>query len=157
MAAIDKMYLKDYYVFDKFRLWCLIHNPKLLKSFYYWNLTQQEWDKWKENTYQFHKGTYDEELKHASTVELLREHYEKCGYNPSIEQLEREVAYVLTQVEKLKDKATYIANISLPMTNFSCKEDRYLLWHCPIEEVREYLTKQCGYKERWYYKLFFKY
>jgi hypothetical protein len=157
MAAIDKMYLKDYYAFDKFRLWCLIHNPKLLKHFYHWNLIQQEWDRWKENTYQFHKGTYDEELKHASTVELLREHYEKCGYNPSIEQLEREVAYVLTQVEKLKDKATYIANISLPITNFSCKEDRYLLWHCPIEEVREYLIKQCGYKERWYYKLFFKY
>ena len=39
MAAIDKMYLKDYYVFDEFRLRCLIHNPKLLRQFYHWNIT----------------------------------------------------------------------------------------------------------------------
>ena len=156
MAAIDKMYLKDYYVFNEFRLWCLVHNPRLFKSFYYWNLTQQEWDKWKENIYQSRKEMYDREFKRASTVELLRENYNKIGYNPPLEQLEEEVASVLAQVEKLKDKATYIENITLPMTNFSCKEDRYLLWHCPIEEVREYLIEQCGYKERWYYKLFFK-
>ena len=128
----------------------------MLKSFYYWNLTQQEWDKWKENLYQSRKEMYDREFKRASTVELLRENYKKIGYNPPLEQLEEEVASVLAQVEKLKDKATYIENITLPMTNFSCKEDRYLLWHCPIEEVREYLIEQCGYKERWYYKLFFK-
>ena len=77
MAAINKMYLKDYYVFDEFRLWCLIHNPKLLKSFYYWNLTQQEWDKWKEEVYQSRKEMYDREFKRASTVELLRENYKK--------------------------------------------------------------------------------
>ena len=157
MAAIDKMYLKDYYVFDEFRLWCLIHNPKLLKHFYHWNTTQQEWDKWKEGLYQSRKEMYDREFERASTVELLRENYKKIGYNPPIEQLEEEVASVLAQVEKLKDKAAYIENTTLAITNFSCKEDRYLLWHCPIEEVREYLTKQCGYKERWYYKLFFKY
>ncbi len=156
MAAIDKMYLKDYYVFDEFRLWCLIHNPKLLNHFYRWNMIYKEWEQWKEDVYHSHKEIYDKELKRASTIELLREHYKKFGYEPPIEQLEEEVAYVLTQVEKLKDKTTYIRNITLPITNFSCKEDRYLLWHCPIEEVREYLTKQCGYKERWYYKLFFK-
>ena len=157
MAAIDKMYLKDYYAFDVFRLWCLIHNPKLLQHFYHWNLTKQEWDKWKEDVYQCHKDIYDRELKRASTVELLREDYKKIGYNPPLEQLQEEVANVLKQVEKLKNKTAYIENITLPITNFSCKEDKYLLWHCPIEEVREYLTKQCGYKERWYYKLFFKY
>ena len=157
MAAIDKMYLKDYYVFDEFRLWCLIHNPKLLRHFYYWNLIAQEWEKWKEDIYQSRKEIYDRELKFASTVELLRERYKKLGCYPSLEQLEEEVASILTEVEKLKNKTAYIENITLPITNFSCKEDRYLLWHCPIEEVREYLIKQCGYKERWYYKLFFKY
>lgn len=157
MAAIDKMYLKDYYVFDEFRLWCLIHNPKLLRWFYNWNMNEAEWNKWKEGVYNTRKEIYDREFKRASTVELLREDYKKFGYNPPLEQLEEEVTSVLTQVEKLKDKSTYIENIDLPITNFPCKEDRYLLWHCPIEEVREYLTKQCGYKERWYYKLFFKY
>ena len=157
MAAIDKMYLKDYYVFDEFRLWCLIYNPKLLRHFYYWNLTESAWDKWKEDIYQSRKEIYDRTLKYASTVDLLREHYKKSGYNPPLKQLEEEVADVLTEVEKLKNKTYYIKNITILITNFSCKEDKYLLWHCPIEEVREYLTKQCGYKERWYYKLFFKY
>ena len=98
MAAIDKLYLKDYYVFDEFRLWCLIHNPKLLRHFYYWNLTAQAWEKLKEDIYQSHKETYDREFKRASTVELLREDYKKFGYNPPLKQLEEEVASVLEQV-----------------------------------------------------------
>ena len=52
MAAIDKMYLKDYYVFDEFRLWCLIHNPKLLNHFYHWNMIHKEWEQWKESVYE---------------------------------------------------------------------------------------------------------
>ena len=63
----------------------------------------------------------------------------------------------LRQNEALKDKKQFIEDASLAIAHLSPKEDKYLLWHCPIEEVREYLTKQCGYKERWYYKLFFKY
>jgi sulfur relay (sulfurtransferase) DsrC/TusE family protein len=127
-----------------------------LKYFYHWNITYKEWEQWKEEIYNSNKATYNIELKRASTVEMLRARYKKFGYDPPIEQLKEEVANILTQVEKLKDKQTYIENMTLPITNFSCKEDKYLLWHCPIAEVREYLTKQCGYKERWYYKLFFK-
>jgi hypothetical protein len=157
MAAIDKMYLKDYYVFDEFRLWCLIYNPKLLRHFYHWNLTQQEWYEMKDNKYQTQRKIYDMEFDKRSTIELLKKDYKKFGYNAPIEQLEYEVSSFLAEFESLKDVKTYIENIELSVANFSCKEDRYLLWHCPIEEVREYLTKQCGYKERWYYKLFFKY
>lgn len=74
-----------------------------------------------------------------------------------LEQLERKVEEHLQWYKKLNNKTTYIENITLPITNFSCKEDRYLLWYCPIKEVRDYLIEQCGYKERWYYRLFFKY
>ena len=157
MAAIDKMYLKDYYVFDEFRLWCLIHNPKLLKHFYRWSLTQQEWNQWKENMYKQNKKMNDLCMTYASTIESLQDYYKKSDYIASYEQISNEVAELLEDHKALKDKQTYIENLKLPVTNFSCKEDKYLLWHCPIEEVREYLTKQCGYKERWYYKLFFKY
>ena len=157
MAAIDKMYLKDYYVFDEFRLWCLIHNPKLLKHFYHWNLTQQEWNKWKENIYNRSKEMNDCYMSYAYTIESLQDYYKKSGYIASYDQVCDEVDGALKEHEALKDKQTYIENITLPVTNFSCKEDRYLLWHCPIEEVREYLIEQCGYKEKWYYKLFFKY
>ena len=157
MAAIDKMYLKDYYVFDEFRLWCLVHNPKLLRHFYHWNSTQQEWDNWKESIYNNHKEINELLISYSSTIESLQDHYKKSCYIASYEEIVDEVAECLEQHEALKNKQTYLENIALPVTNFSCKEDKYLLWHCPIEEVREYLTKQCGYKERWYYKLFFKY
>lgn len=157
MAAIDKMYLKDYYVFDEFRLWCLIHNPKLLNHFYHWNMTQQEWEEIKDNKYQILKEIYDIEFAQRSTIESLQKDYKKVGYNPPIKQLEYEVSSFLAEFASLKDVKTYIENIELSIAHLSPKEDKYLLWHCPIEEVREYLTKQCGYKERWFYKLFFKY
>ena len=157
MAAIDKMYLKDYYVFDEFRLWCLIHNPKLLRHFYRWNITHKEWRGWKENYYNTSKKINDERMQYASTIESLQDYYNKSDYIASHDQVFNEVAETLKQHIALKDRKQFIEDAILAIANFSCKEDRYLLWHCPIEEVREYLTKQCGYKERWYYKLFFKY
>ena len=157
MAAIDKMYLKDYCVFDEFRLWCLIHKPKLLKHFYHWNMTQQEWDNMKESVYRHNKESNDRHLIYAYSVESLQEYYQERGYDAPLVQLMAEVNGVLKVQEALKDKKSYIENFRIAVTNFSCKEDKYLLWHCPIKEVREYLTKQCGYKEKWYYKLFFKY
>ena len=157
MAAINKMYLKDYYVFDGFRLWCLIHNPQLLKHFYHWNMTQQEWNQCKENKYRYDKKLCDECHPYFSNIESLEQYYLQIDVKLPPEQLTNEVSEHLQWYNKLSNKAKYIENCSLAITNFSCKEDRYLLWHCPIEEVREYLIEQCGYKERWYYKLFFKY
>jgi hypothetical protein len=157
MAAIDKMYLKDYYVFDEFRLWCLIHNPKLLKSFYHWNITQQEWDQYKENKYRHDKELCDNLHPYFSNIESLQQYYLQVDVKISQERLAYEVSEHLRWYDTLKNKAKCIEDWGLAVTCFSCKEDKYLLWHCPIEEVREYLTKQCGYKERWYYKLFFKY
>ena len=43
-----------------------------------------------------------------------------------------------------------------PIANFSHKQDRYLYWHCPLDFVREYLREQCGYKDNWFVKLFWK-
>jgi hypothetical protein len=80
MAAIDKMYLKDYYVFNEFRLWCLIHNPKLLKSFYHWNMTYKEWEQWKENIYNRNKEMNDLRMSYASTIESLQDYYKKSDY-----------------------------------------------------------------------------
>ena len=42
------------------------------------------------------------------------------------------------------------------IANFSRKEDSYLYWHCPLDFVREYLHEQCGYKDNWFVKLFWK-
>lgn len=43
-----------------------------------------------------------------------------------------------------------------PIAHFSHKQDRYLYWHCPLDFVREYLREQCGYKDNWFVKLFWK-
>ena len=46
----------------------------------------------------------------------------------------------------------------LPIANFRFKQDKYLYWHCPLDFVRDYLEKQCGYKKaNWFVKLFWKY
>lgn len=45
---------------------------------------------------------------------------------------------------------------ALPIASFSTKQDRYLYWHCPFDFVREYLHEQCGYKDNWFVKLFWR-
>ena len=42
------------------------------------------------------------------------------------------------------------------IASFSCKDDSYLYWHCPLDFVREYLHEQCGYKDNWFVKLFWR-
>ena len=42
------------------------------------------------------------------------------------------------------------------IASFSRKEDQYLYWHCPLDFIREYLHEQCGYKDNWFVKLFWK-
>lgn len=162
MAALDKMYLKSYYTFDKFRLWCIAHKPALLYHFYHWNINKKEWDEWKEYCYNSAKEINDNAHKRCCTFEKLRKYYDDilkddpyCLSVPD-EQVRYEVKQHLEYYKELQNKKTWIENHKLPVTNFSCKEDKYLLWHCPIKEVREYLIDQCGYKDRWYYKLFFK-
>ena len=43
-----------------------------------------------------------------------------------------------------------------PLANFNRKQDRYLYWHCPLGFVREYLREQCGYRDNWFVKLFWR-
>ena len=47
-------------------------------------------------------------------------------------------------------------NYTFSIARFNHRQDKLLLWRCPIPFVREYLEKQCGYKTRWYHKLFWK-
>ena len=156
MAAIDKMYLKTYGAFAEFRTWCVTFKPSLLDNFYDWLMPEDDWDKWKEHVFKTRKEVLTREHESWSSVEACREHYRKYGCKVPLDQLEQEVADHLEEWEKIHAEKEYIQNIELPVTNFSTKQDKYLLWHCPIPEVREYLHKQCGYREKWYYKFFFK-
>lgn len=59
-----------------------------------------------------------------------------------------------------KDSVAYlnglVEDIAIPCCNFRFDQDRFLLWHCPLPFIRDYLYNQCGYKHHWYYELFFK-
>lgn len=44
----------------------------------------------------------------------------------------------------------------LVIANFTRKQDKFLYWHCPLDFVRSYLNKQCGYKDNWFVKLFWR-
>lgn len=57
---------------------------------------------------------------------------------------------------KEKLNIDYPTHPLLPIANFSLKQDRYLYWHCPLDFVREYLHEQCGYKDNWFVKLFWR-
>lgn len=45
---------------------------------------------------------------------------------------------------------------SCPIMNTPFEVDKKLLWICPVPCVRKYLEQQCGYKTRWYHKLFWR-
>lgn len=164
MAAIDKMYLNEYYLFDEFRLWCLVNNPKLLYHFYNWNMNEKEFGEWKEYCYNNQKEILEEQHDRHKDIKTyrkwLKDTYKDIEYplpDYSNEQIQEDIDYHNKLWNAVQNKEKWIEKHKLPITNFSCEEDKYLLWHCPIREIREeYLFKQCGYKEKWYYKLFFK-
>lgn len=59
--------------------------------------------------------------------------------------------------ENHKDTPSYFET-KLIIASFLSNIDRYLYWHCPLDFIREYLEKQCGYKKaNWFIKLFWRY
>lgn len=105
MAAIDKLRVRSYHNREDLIIWCIEHNPSLLRNIYQpFNLSEDEWDKWQEEV----------------------------------------------------DKQYNEQYTALPIASFSHKQDRYLYWRCPFDFVREYLRDNCGYKDNWFVKLFWK-
>lgn len=158
MAAIDKIYLTDYYTFTDFRVWCMTYKPSLLRSFYNPFLSEKEWNEWKETVYIETKERVQRHHEWCDTVEHLKARYiELYGkVSNTDEELKEEVKYHNKLYKELQDKDTWIENKSFPIACFHFNEDNYLKWHCPISEVRKYLETQCGVKTKWYHKLFFK-
>ena len=78
---------------------------------------------------------------------------------PIIPEINRESFYnaMLEEAKKLKDKIEYICNVKIPIACFTIKQDQYLFWHCPLPFIRKYLIEQCGYEEKWYHKILFKF
>lgn len=66
--------------------------------------------------------------------------------------------YVNAEVARLLklDAGMLEEEYTSPVMNTSFSVDKKLLWICPIPCVRKYLEEQCGYKTKWYHKLFWK-
>ena len=163
MAAIDKIYVKNYDDYNEFRLWCMVNKPSLLYNFYDYTMTEEKWYKWKENIYESGKKAsnieYDKYgLKDGRTkaINNITRHYLSLGCKLGDFNAEEDVDMMYKEYNKFLNKEEYIENMGLPITNFRFKQDRYLKWHCQLGFIRDYLHKNCGVKERWYYKLFFK-
>ena len=163
MAAIDKIYVKNYDDYNEFRLWCMVNKSSLLYNFYRYEMNREEWDKWKESVYKSDNEAlnriYDKYgLKEGrnKAINNLSQYYFSLGCKLGEFDATEEIDEIYEKYNKLLNKKEYIENIELPITNFGFKQDRYLKWHCPLDFVRDYLHENCGIKERWYYKYFFK-
>lgn len=57
-----------------------------------------------------------------------------------------------------KDKKDMeVEEVPLIISCFLSNTNKYLYWHCPLDFIREYLEKQCGYKKaNWFVKLFWR-
>ena len=165
MAAIDKLYLNDWYEFDNLVKWSICYYPKLLNYMYDWRMTYKDWDKAMKESIKSTKQVFERDLekiggKNVSLqdgINNLIDHYHKVAdYECSYEQAKEEVEYILKKANMSDDELE--ADYKRPVMLCSYKIDRKLLWICPLPEVRKYLYEQCGYKKRWewLYRIFWR-
>ena len=165
MAAIDKLYLNDWYEFDNLVKWSICYYPKLLHYIYDWRMTYKDWDKAINESIKSTKQIIERELKKIGGKDVslkdginnLISHYHKdANYECSYEQAKDEVEYILKKANMSDDELQ--ADYQRPVMLCSYKIDKKLLWICPLPEVRKYLYEQCGYKKRWewLYRIFWK-
>jgi len=158
MAAIDKLYLNSYDELYEFRLWCLIHYPKI---FSYWYppillIGEKEFNKIKLDSAKTTYKKFKEDWKNTSPDGTINGGiaYLIAKYGMSEEDAKWNVEYSRRNSQKTIDEL--LLEFKLPVMNTPIKVDKFLLWRCPLDYIRVYLEEQCGYKTHWYHKLFFK-
>ena len=162
MAAIDKMYVHSYYEYDALRKWAIAYFPELLFFFYDISMTYEKWEKichdYVLERIEISKRDYKKLGNFSSISEAkynLKQHYLKsANYVCPTKQVISETKDIITNYSKTEDD--WEQSFSYPITSTPFWVDRKLLWRCPLPFVRKYLEKQCGYKTKWYHKLFFK-
>lgn len=160
MAAIDKLYVHTYYEYDDIRKWALVYYPELLFYFYDITMTYQQWENncagYVKRQMAISKAAFEKVGKSgALTVEgIIRFYKETTGYDcPEEQAVEEHIAITNAYSKNARD---WEDSYTCPIMSTPLKVDRKLLWICPIPCVRKYLEDYCGYKTRWYYKLFWR-
>lgn len=164
MAAIDKMYCHSYYEYDDLRKWAIVYYPQLL--FYFYTITldyilwQKNVDSWLDTTKRHIMRDVVMRLGNANNNDdaiqnLIKYYKESANYDCPYEQAKSEVDDIFER-KALLDADMLEEEYTFPVMNTPLSVDRKLLWICPISCVRKYLEEQCGYKTRWYHKLFWR-
>ena len=161
MAAVDKLYVRSHYEYDELRRWAIAYYPELLFYFYDIAMTPQQWES---NCKSYVKSRMEIAKRDAakaitpdggwSVEQLIKYYKESVDYDCPIEQAKEEVDAIYDAYYKTENDWEEI--YTCPVMNTPFVVDRKLLWICPVPCVREYLEEQCGYKTRWYHKLFWR-
>lgn len=163
MAAIDKMYVRSYYEYDELRKWAIAYYPQLLFYFYDITLDHTKWQKNLDNWLDVTKENLTSALvilgntdDFEDAIQNLIKHYkESADYDCPYEQAKSEVDDIFER-KALLDMGMLDDEYEFPVMNTPLNVDKKLLWICPVDCVREYLEEQCGYKTRWYHRLFWR-
>lgn len=164
MAAIDKMYCHSYYEYDDLRKWAIVYYPQLLFYFYTITLDYTLWkknvDSWLDTTKRHIMQELSMKLGGANNNDeaiqnLIKYYKESANYDCPYEQAKSEVDDIFER-KALLDADMLEEEYTFPVMNTPLSVDRKLLWICPISCVRKYLEEQCGYKTKWYHKLFWR-
>lgn len=154
MAAIDKLWIKNFHDLDELRRWALIYYPKL----FIWlntDITRASAEEYKVKTATDCKAIFERQWRRASTdgtVNSAIAYFKSLGYS------DEDATWNATEIYKdfKKPMSQLYEEASFSVMNTPFRIDRKLKWICPVQCVREYLQKQCGVKEHWYYKLFWR-
>lgn len=159
MAGIDKLYVHSYYEYDYIRRWAIAYYPELLFYFYDITTTYQQWENNVKVYVKQHiaiaKREYEKIGIESLAVENIIKHYkETANYDCPRKQAEDEAFAIIDAYHKTE--LDWEQSYTHPIMNTPFGVDKKLLWICPIPCVRKYLEEHCGYKTRWYHKLFWK-
>lgn len=161
MAAIDKMYVHSYYEYDDLRRWAIVYYPELLFHFYDITMDYQQWEdncrSWVEKNISTARRDYErlgEFENENDAVVNKRNWYREVGIEVPLHSIIESVHYTIEAYNRTTEDWENL--YSCPIMNTPFKVDKKLLWICPVPCVRKYLEEQCGYRTKWYYKLFWK-
>ena len=160
MAAIDKMYVHSYFEYNELRKWAIVYYPELLFYFYEIAMTYRQWE---DDIYTYtirQINIAKREYRKIGGIEsnavhnLIKHYKEVAGYDCPREQAQEEAFAIIDAYHKTMND--WRESYTCPIMNTPFDVDKKLLWICPVPCVREYLEKHCGYKTKWYHKLFWK-
>jgi len=155
MAAIDKLWIKDYSELDDLRRWAVIYYPKL----FIWLNTEYSsatFDQVKQEKAVCFKQSIEKTWKRVSSDGTINSAIAFYMVNGCLTEDEASKEAYSLYSQHLTTIDSIYEDTDISVMNTPTRIDRKLKWICPVPCIRLYLQSQCGVKEHWYYKLFWR-